>query len=258
MKCKIIVSCFLFLVQSMFSLLLAQDSSTANSRADQLFAYPSANISSIQGSFDNVSFGDGKFYNTYLLRGFHTLKNNKMHVRLDLPFASANPGANTVTGLDDASVRFTFLMAQHKRTFFGARANFKFPTATEDALGTGKFIFEPSVGFVHFFKESKGTFTFGFEYTQSYAGKKDRGDVSTLGIVVSADRWFKKGYIGYYPTYRYNFISNTWNVPLDIEGGYMFANNWWLSAEYILPLVNPKTFNYEFALKLKRVFIRKN
>jgi hypothetical protein len=36
------------------------------------------------------------------------------------------------------------------------------------------------------------------------------------------------------------------------------ANRWlWLAGEYILPLVNPKTFNNEFTLKLKRVFIRR-
>ena len=155
----------------MHSHLLAQDN-IVSGRADQLFAYPLANISSLQASYDHISNGNEKFYNTYLLRGFHTVNNNKAHIRLDLPFASTNPGANTVTGLDDASVRFSFVLKQHNRTFYGVRANLKFPTATQDELGTGKFIFEPSAGLLHFFKESKGTFSFGFEYTQSYAGKK--------------------------------------------------------------------------------------
>lgn len=254
---KIIFACLLFLLQTLHSKLFAQDT-IINSRADELFAYPNANISSFQASYDHISNGDSKFYNTYLLRGFHTFKNNKTHIRLDIPVASANAGSHTITGLDDASVRLSFVLKQHNRTFFGARANLKFPTATEDKLGTGKYIFEPSAGFVHYFKAAKGTFTCGFEYTQSYAGAKDRSNVSALGIVVNADRWFKKGYIGYYPTFRYNFISNTWNIPVDIEGGYMFARNWWLAAEYIAPIVNPKTFNWEFALKLKYVLIRNN
>jgi hypothetical protein len=254
---KIPAGCFLFFVRSFFLELHAQDTAI-NSRADQLFVFPFANVSSLQGSYDYINTEGKKFYNTYLLRGLYTLKNNRVNIRIDIPFASVNPAAKTVSGLDDASVRFGFLLKQRKRTFYGARTNFKFPTASRNELGTGKYIFEPSAGLVHFFKESKGTFSFGLEYTQSYAGEKIRPDVSTLGIIANADRWFKKGYVGYYPTFRYNFNSHNWNIPLDIEGGYMFAKNWWIAGEYILPLANPKTFNYEFTFKLKRVFIRKS
>ena len=88
-----------------------------------------------------------------------------------------------------------------------------------------------------------GSASFIVDYNFSYAGASTRPDIRVLGIAPNIDKWFKKGYIGYYATWTYNFENKIWDIPLDIEAGYPIAKQFTFSAEYILPLLANATYN---------------
>jgi hypothetical protein len=126
------------------------------------------------------------------------------------------------------------------------------PTSTHSSIGSGAWQLNPGYGVVNIFPGYKGSFTFMADYRFSVgANKYNNASIAVLGLAPNIDYWGEKIYIGYYPTYTCNLKTGVWSFPFDVEAGYLFAKDWWLSAEYIVPMEKNKPFKNEFSFKLR-------
>ncbi|MNT19846.1 hypothetical protein D3C72_1551260 [compost metagenome] len=192
------------------------------------------------------------FSESYYIRFLATSKGN-LHLKLDLPFGRTNAtdDGNIDFGLQDVDFRFTQLLGRSENFFYGYHVRFYFPTATQESLGSGKFQADPGAGFAYFFPGLKGSIVFAVDYRFSYLGDGSRPDISVLGIAPNIDYWGNNWYIGYYPTYTYDFKNDVFDFPLDIEAGYFLTSAIVLSAEFIQPLLKTRTYENEFSIKLR-------
>ncbi len=250
----------LIVSQSISASLLAQDKKDSiNFEIPHLeeFAYPFSDLNYVSPRFDRVNQNNGGYYNTYLLRTVLTIPNIPLHFRIDLPFATNNNSGKSTTGLSDISLRSVFVFRQVKRWLTGAALRLIIPTASSPQLGAGSWQLNPAYGFIKILPNSKGSFGLSTDYRFSLGHNKyNNPNISVLGIAPSIDYWGKNSYLGYYPTYTYNFITKTWSFPLDVEFGYQFMSHWWASFEYIVPLEKNKPFKEEFGIKLRHNFSR--
>jgi hypothetical protein len=221
------------------------------------FAYPYSDLNYISPRFDRVNQNNGTYYNTYLLRTVLTIPNIPLHFRIDFPFATSNASGKAITGLDDISLRSVFVFHQVKRWLSGAAVKLIIPTASNPSLGSGAWQLNPGYGFLQVFPDSKGSVGLTTDYRFSISSNKyGNPNISVLGIAPTLDYWGKNSYIGYYPTYTYNFITKSWVIPFDVEFGYQFIKKWWASVEYIVPMGKNKPFKNEFGIKLRHNFSR--
>lgn len=216
------------------------------------FVYPFKNMNFISPRFDRINFNDGSFYNTYYIRSVYTPLKAPVHIRFELPVATTNTSGKTVTGLDDISLRAVYVLGKVRRWFNGVGMKLIMPTSTDASIGAGAWQLQPAYGIVNIFPGDKGSFTLSADYRFSVGGNKyNNPGISVFGIAPNVDYWADKFYIGYYPTYTYNFKTSIWSFPFDIEAGYLFLKNWWISAEYIVPMEKNKPFKNEFGIKLR-------
>lgn len=221
-------------------------------RAAELIAYPFRNFNLISPRFDRINYGNGDYFNSYIVRGIFTKKTTH-HFRIDIPMASTNIDSDgkTVFGLSDISFRYTQVLGRINNIFYGAACKVVLPTASQSELGGGKFQAHPSIGGIYFFPHQKGSVFFSAEYRFSFAGQEDKPGIKVLAISPNIDYWGKKFYAGYYASWTYDFNASKWDIPIDVEAGYFIIKNIALSAEYILPLLNNATYVNEYAIKLR-------
>ncbi len=234
-------------------LLLAQsDRKMPLGRGAELYPYPFANMYYVSPRYDRVVYSDNGFFDTYYIRNVATFNGNA-HLRFDVPVVSTNltDNGSTLWGLGDLNLRYTRVFGNIKEVFYGAHCNMVMPTATNSALGGGKWQMQVGAGAMYFIKESKGTVSFTAEYRFSFAGKQDRADVRQVAISPNVDYWGKNWYAGYYATWVYDFESSVFDLPLDVEVGYNIIPSLIVAAEFKLPLVNDVSYRYEFAVKLR-------
>jgi hypothetical protein len=234
-----------------------KDSINFNNPHLEEFAYPFSDLNYISPRFDHINQNNGSYYNTYLLRTVLTIPNIPLHFRIDLPFATSNASGLAITGLDDISLRSVFVFHQVKRWLSGAGLKLIIPTSSNRNIGSGAWQLNPTYGFLNVFRDSKGSFGLSTDYRFSISSNKyGNPNISVLGIAPTLDYWGKNSYLGYYPTYTYNFISKSWVIPFDVEFGYQFVKKWWASIEYIVPMGKNKPFKDEFGIKLRHNFSR--
>lgn len=225
-------------------------------RIVEAFPYPYKNLLFVSPRFDRQNLKGGDYFNTYLLRTVFTDKGSS-HFRVDIPLANSNTSGSNVFGLADMNLRYVHAIPLHglsNRLYGGISLEAVLPTATDKSLGSGKWQAWPGIGAVYFRGDDKnvsGTVSFMCEYRFSYAGSRDRSDVRVLAFAPNIDWWFKKGYIGYYATWTYNFENEVFDLPVDVEAGYFLSSRFVLSAEYIQPLIKKRVYNNEFAVKLR-------
>jgi len=221
-------------------------------RSGEVIAYPFRNFNFINPQFDRVNKADGSYFNTYLTRVVVTTE-SKNHFRVDLPFASTNATADhsTVFGFSDMDLRYTRILGRGRNTFWGASAQIYLPTASNEALGSGICQLRTGLGGIYLFPRSRGSIFLSGEYRFSIH-KEGKANVSVFAWSPNCDYWFKKGYVGYYATWTYDFRAGRLDIPLDVEAGYPVFKNIVASFEYILPLTSVgASYNNELTGKLR-------
>ncbi len=247
--------CFIaafFLFAASFNLNAQSQDNWILGRGVEVFPYPWDHFTFIQPRYDRQNQKDGAYLNSYIIRATKTFDNTS-HVRLELPTADNGD----VFGLSDIKVRYMHSSPLKEHFYLGYGAEFTFPTATDDALGAGKWQVRPEVGLIYFLGQPGrpiGSVILGVDYRFDYAGPGDRDHISVLGIVPNIDYWAEKWYVGYYATWSYDFNNKIFDLPLDVEFGYTFVRNLTLAVEYIQPLIKKRTYNNEFAIKLRYMF----
>lgn len=259
MKKAIIASILVTIAFFMFIREAVAQENAHGGRVVEFFPYPYKQLFFVNPRFDRQNLKGGDYFNTYLLRTVFTTKGSS-HFRLDIPLASTNTSGSTVFGLSDMNIRYVHAVPLHalnNRLYGGVSLEAVFPTATDRSLGGGKWQAWPGMGAVYFRGNDKnisGTVSLMCEYRFSYAGNSDRSDIKILAVGPNIDWWFKKGYFGYYGTWAYNFENDVFDLPLDVEAGYFLSSHFVVSAEYIQPLLKKRTYNNEYALKLRYNF----
>lgn len=256
MKKKIIVSAIIIIAFFLSATKAVSQESRHGGRGVEAFPYPYEKLFFVSPRFDRQNLKGGNSVDTYLLRTVFTDK-GLSHFRLDIPFANSNTSGSNVFGLADINVRYVHAIPLHSlnnRLYGGFGLEAVLPTATDKSLGSGKWQAWPGIGAVYFRgdgKNTSGTVSLMCEYRFSYAGNKDRSDIRVLAIGPNIDWWFKKGYIGYYGTWTYNFENEIFDLPLDVEAGYSLSSRFVVSVEYIQPLLKKRVYNNEFAVKFR-------
>lgn len=243
---------FLFL----FVEVTAQTYNSPQGRAIEEFPYPYEHYTFIQPRFDRTNYENGGYFNAYALRAAKAFYKNN-HIRLEVPLATSNLGGCAVTGLADVGLRYVHASPIHGQLYAMYGAEFIFPTATDEVLGSGKWQAHPEAGMIYFLGSPDnvlGTISLGGGYKFDYAGSSSRPHINVWRIAPNFDYWAKKWYIGYYATWTYDLNSEIWDIPLDVEFGYTVYPGITLSAEYIQPLLKEKTYENEFALKFRYLF----
>ncbi len=234
----------------------AQEKSRGMGRGAEVFPYPFEHFTFIQPRFDRTDLPYGNYLNSYVVRAANTFPGN-YHLRLELPISTTKTTDGDITGLADIKVRLLHSTALSGQWFLGYGFESTLPTAVDPALGSGKWQMRPELGALYFFgspKNVKGSFMLGVDYRFDFAGQSDRDHISVLGIAPNIDYWGNKWYIGYYSTWTYDFIHNLWDIPLDVEAGYTFYPKLTFALEYIQPLLKERTYNYEYAAKIRYMF----
>ncbi len=246
----------LLLALSVFPL-HAEETSPNVGRGAETFSYPYDHFTYIQPRFDRQGLPDGNFFNSYVIRAGRAFP-GRYHLRLDLPVVATTKASDgNISGLSDFKVRFAHSTPLTGQWYLGYGLEATLPTATDPVLGSGKWQARPEFGAMYFFGQPnniKGSFLLGVDYRFDFAGQSDRDHISVLGIAPNIDYWGDRWYIGYYATWTYDFINKAWDIPIDVEVGYTIIPKWTLAFEYIQPLLKERTYNYEYAAKIRYLF----
>jgi hypothetical protein len=218
---------------------------------------PLANIVNVPFQY-NGSFPIGPFSRTQTVLNlqpvlpFRLTENWNLVTRVIMPLASQpylNRHEGTKNGLGDLNPSFFLSPVKHGKLIWGAGPALSLPTATNSAIGSGKWAAGPSViGVVQ-----PGHWTLGFLANNmwSIAGDKDRPEFNSLLLQYFVGYNFVKGwYFTSSPIITSNWKRNSderWSVPLGGGLGRAFKNsgqsfNSQISAYYTV--IHPDSLPY--------------
>jgi hypothetical protein len=185
----------------------------------------------------------------------------KLGLRVDLPAyisnkkTADNPDAAYTSGLGDVLTQIALIKTISDRMSVAAGSQFIFPSATQDQFGDGKYRAVPSAELRFKLPEiSSGSYFAPLvRYDGNFAGPLNRSDISTFEIGPELNiRLPGKFYIDFYPSQdiRYNFLTNKWFVPVDIQVGRKLTDRFIWSVEASYGLIKAYQL-YDFKLEFR-------
>ena len=163
---------------------------------------------------------DGGSYNTTDFRFLCPIGNRAWNLRFDLPLVSTNTVEKNKTGLSDIGLSLAFIPVLSNHNGLALRTKFYVPTAIDGAFGTGKWVFNPSVFYGHYFgEEKKFMLITDLEYQISFAGSSNRNDVSTGTFENTLYCFFGKNWLGADIALRYNSTAEVFQNNAYLEFG---------------------------------------
>jgi hypothetical protein len=182
--------------------------------------------------------------------------------RVDVPLGwsnamtADNPSRHADFGLGDVLWQAVVVDKVSERFAWGGGLRTVFPTATEDALGSGKYLLSPVAGVRWKLPEiSHGSFfQFTARYDSDIGGDDDRSHVSRLRFsptlnVSLPDRW----YVSLFPSqdFAVDFLKgDRWFVPADFLIGRNLTERIVASLEVSVPVIKEFTL-YNFKLQAR-------
>lgn len=161
-------------------------------------------------------------------RPFELENSWKVAYRFEFPFVYSNDGSQQIGyrgSYGDTLMQAVVSNAKiDERQGFGFGLRLIAPTASEPALGTGKWLMLPTVGYRYSLPEiSDGSyFQLVARYRFDFAGDATRSHVSDLQLAPSLNIALPKSwYLTLFPStdIRYNFMRREWFVPFNFEIG---------------------------------------
>jgi hypothetical protein len=222
---------FLYLTVTAFYFLLftysALPQNKSNADMEKAIQNPIAKIISIP-FLNLVDFGTGDYNRARYTLNFQPVipvslgKNINLITRTIVPLISQPYGeSETKTGLGDITTALYFCPASQGNLIWGAGPVFGFPAATDDLLGTKKWLAGPGIVLL---TQPKG-WTLGLvaQNTWSFAGDETRSDVNYFYSQVFIVKNLPKGwYLNSAPIITADWKAdsgNQWTVPLGIGFG---------------------------------------
>jgi len=187
-------------------------------------------------------------------RPFTLTKDLKFSTRLDMPFMISNANGpdnldgKVKAGLGDILAMGLLIYKPSDRFACATGAQFTFPTASTDEMGSGKYTIVPTIGLrMDMHEISRGSFTaMIFRYNVDYAGNSNRNHISELQfaplvLINLPQLWF----INLFPStdIRYNLADERpgdkgrWFIPLDFMVGKMLTKTTVASLEVSIPII---------------------
>ena len=117
------------------------------------------------------------YLNTTTLTYIEPMQHGRAKLTLELPVATTDAASHTDTGLADVTVRYAQLLHLDRRKAIAASLGLISPTATADALGTGKWMLEPGASVIMFLSR-QWIVAPALKQTVSFAGSSRRADVN--------------------------------------------------------------------------------
>jgi hypothetical protein len=171
---------------------------------------------------------------------------DQIQLRTDVPLVwsnvptSDNPEGHGQFGLGDLLLQGSYSHALDARWAVAVGVRTILPTASEDALGAGKWQIAPSIDVRASLPEvSVGSYvSLTVRQFSSVAGDPSRRNVRNTSILPALNLSLpKQWYVLFNPNIQYNLNSEKWFVPLNATVGKKFGAKWMLSFEYNYGLV---------------------
>lgn len=156
---------------------------------------PTENITSLElnPSMNVLDDAGGVSVNQLTFKAYYAY-NPTVNLGVEVPLSRYESPSKSINGLGDTTLALTLTTYHGEALSFGTRLEVVAPTATDDLLGSGKVMFQPSVYGVyipneHFFV------AFGYRQSWSIAGDGGRSDINVgrvravLGYL-SSDQWW--------------------------------------------------------------------
>lgn len=168
------------------------------------------------------------YMNTAWLRFAKPFSGGKLLFRLSVPLQTVampnqNGSINAQNGLGDINAFLAYSFVSSPTKTMGIGPNLTLPTASEDALGTGKW--QGGFAFVAFYSQSP-VFQYGglITWQASFAGDNDRSSTN-IGAVQPFYFWqLGKGtYLRGAPTWVFDFENDGVNIPFALGIGKVIA-----------------------------------
>ena len=123
----------------------------------------------------------GVYLNTTTLTYIEPMYHGRAKLSLELPVATTDAASHTDTGLADVTVRYAQLLHLDRRKAFAASLGLILPTATADALGTGKWMLEPGASVILFLSRQLIVAP-ALKQTVSFSGASSRANVNSTAM----------------------------------------------------------------------------
>jgi hypothetical protein len=204
----------------------AEEGGTSIAELTQERLNPLATAYNLQGT---MSFGFARHQDvqpTFTLQPLIPLpltEDWRLVTRTDLSIIDL-PGPDGVTGLGDLTTSLFLTPTRTGKWVWGAGPIFQFPTATNEALGTGKWSAGPTGVLVYV----DGPWLNGIlvSHLWSFAGQSDREDVSLTTIELKFSYQFSNGwYVQTNPVMTYDWkapAGEGWTIPVGFDVGKVF------------------------------------
>lgn len=144
---------------------------------------------------------------------------------VELPLIRIDTGERTFGGVGDVALRLRHVRSTGPwSVLFGGEV--VLPTASEDALGSGKWQFNPVAGVVYALSPTSFVFA-GYKHFFSVAGDDDRPDISDMQPRLLLARVWQQGYwaLGDLKYTKQLKGSKLETLDLELEGGMMLSSS---------------------------------
>jgi len=212
--------------------------------------------------YEDIKNGNDRYIETTRLeRPWELSEHWEVGTRLDLPVIEGNDAFSSTkesgyyTGLGDVLTQFALIDKVNSRWRWGVGTQLIFPTATSKEFGDGKYRAVPSAGVRYSLPAiSDGSFVAGLvRYDVDYAGRDDRKDISVIEFAPELNIKFPRDfYLDFYPSsdIRYNFLTQKWFVPIDVQIGKRISESWIASVETSWGLIKDYYY-YNFKVEFR-------
>jgi hypothetical protein len=162
----------------------------------------------------------------------------------DIP-SRDNPDGDYEFGFGDISTQFLFIRPSESRWSVAAGVLLYWPTASQDQMGTGKYVAGPTVGITYSPESWTSGGFIGALVTDlfDYAGKDDRADVHQMLVqpMLNYNFEFEDSfwYVTFIPEIRYNWEQdNDIFLPLKTSIGRLLTEDTVIKVGFNFPVVN--------------------
>lgn len=187
---------------------------------------------------------DSGSYNTTQLRFLHPIGNKAWNLRFDLPLISTNTNSINKTGIGDVGVGVSYIPYLERKNGIALRARVVSNSASDPNLGSGKWVFIPTIFYGKYFRGKKFLWISSLEYQASFAGSSERNDINVTAFENDLLWFFGKNWIAGDVAFRYNSNINGFQNNAFLEFGRKITP---VNLVYIHPSIafgDQKTYNY--------------
>jgi hypothetical protein len=228
MKKSLLLFSTMFCLVSAFSQETKPEEKTAASSSEAQANNPLANMTAL--SFQNYYMPklseapDEAYMNTFWLRFAKPISKGKLLLRASMPFSTigmpnASGVVSTTSGLGDMNAFLSYNFVSNETTTMGIGPSITAPTASEEALGAGKW--QGGFAFVAFVAKSP-VFQFGglITWQASFAGQSDRENTNLAAVQPFYFWQLGKGtYLRGAPIWVLNLKDDSYSVPFALGIG---------------------------------------